>query len=33
MARFLILLGRTISGLLRPYLSRTGLGRLPGESS
>ena len=33
MARFLIVLGLAIlvSGLLWPYLSRIGLGRLPGD--
>jgi len=33
MARFLILFGLAILlvGLLRPYLSRIGLGRLPGD--
>ena len=33
MARFLILLGLAIlvAGLLWPYLSRIGLGRLPGD--
>jgi hypothetical protein len=33
MARFLIVLGLAIlvAGLLWPYLSRTGLGRLPGD--
>ena len=33
MARFLIVLGLTtlIIGLLWPYLSRVGLGRLPGD--
>ena len=33
MARFLIVLGLTILvvGLLWPYLSRLGLGRLPGD--
>jgi len=33
MARFLIVLGVTILvlGLLWPYLSKTGLGRLPGD--
>jgi hypothetical protein len=33
MARFLIVLGLVIlvAGLLRPYLSQIGLGRLPGD--